>query len=181
MNLFNIVERLSNLQHNGLLKSESLGYLPSVQINALYYLSICNHYSNTPGAVTEYLGLTKGTVSQSLQKLEEQGLIVRNNDLKDKRKVRLTLTQKARNAIDDSLSNDCISKMQTILPDNGLLLRSQLLELLRSAQRVEGRKFFGECHACRYHQLRNGTPFCGLTLEPIPVLNISLICREFDE
>ena len=68
-----LLERLNNL-----LRMEmrafglSYGLLP-VQIEALTYLTRCNRYSDTPQAVTEYLGLTKGTVSQSLKVLEQKG------------------------------------------------------------------------------------------------------------
>ncbi|MCP4325394.1 MAG: MarR family transcriptional regulator, partial [Alteromonadales bacterium] len=61
--LFNIIERLANLLRQEIrLAGKELGLQP-VQQEALYYLSICNKYSDTTLAVTEYLGLTKGTVS----------------------------------------------------------------------------------------------------------------------
>ncbi|MCP5235370.1 MAG: MarR family transcriptional regulator [Zoogloeaceae bacterium] len=47
--------------------------LPAVQWNILHCLSMANRYSNTPQALTEYLELTKGTVSQSLKRLEARG------------------------------------------------------------------------------------------------------------
>jgi hypothetical protein len=37
--------------------------LQPVQFEALHYLTRCNRYSDTPMAVTEFLGQTKGTVS----------------------------------------------------------------------------------------------------------------------
>ena len=72
--LFNIIERLANvLRQEVRAEGQSLGLQP-VQQEALYYLSICNRYSDTTLAVTEYLGLTKGTVSQSLKVLENKTL-----------------------------------------------------------------------------------------------------------
>ena len=49
------------------------GLLP-VQQSILGYLRDANRYSNTQQALTEYLGLTKGTVSQSLKIKKRQHL-----------------------------------------------------------------------------------------------------------
>ena len=38
----------------------------------LFYLNQANRFSNTPQALTEYLGLTKGTVSQTVLVLESR-------------------------------------------------------------------------------------------------------------
>ena len=48
--------------------------LQPVHLQALIYLARANRYSNTPQALAEYLGLTKGTVSQTLLLLDRQGL-----------------------------------------------------------------------------------------------------------
>lgn len=55
-NLLRAEERAAGLRH---------GPQP-VHLQALRYVQSCNRYSNTPAALTEYLGLTKGTVSQTL-------------------------------------------------------------------------------------------------------------------
>ena len=63
------LERLASLlrseRRNRLLKHG----LQPIQFEVLYYLSICNRYSDTPMGVTDYLGQTKGTVSQTLKVL----------------------------------------------------------------------------------------------------------------
>ena len=79
--LFNLIERLANLlRQETRLEGQSLGLQP-IQQEALYYLSTCNRYSDTTLAVTEFLGLTKGTVSQSLKILESKALISKVKDL----------------------------------------------------------------------------------------------------
>ena len=45
-----------------------------MHLQALIYLSKANRYSNTPQALADYLGLTKGTVSQTLLLLDRRGL-----------------------------------------------------------------------------------------------------------
>ncbi|MEJ2419540.1 MAG: winged helix DNA-binding protein, partial [Exilibacterium sp.] len=64
--------------------------------------SICIRYSGMPMGVTDYLGQTKGTISQSLKNLERKGLIEKLADSEDKRVVHLQLTQ-AGHAVVDSL------------------------------------------------------------------------------
>ncbi|MFN2812475.1 MarR family winged helix-turn-helix transcriptional regulator, partial [Escherichia coli] len=70
------------------------------QLSALHYLARCNRYSDTPLGVTEYLGLTKGTVSQSLKVLEGRGLISKLPDARDRRSVHLRLTDAGRALIE---------------------------------------------------------------------------------
>ena len=75
--IYDYVERLSELLRvDARQKGAEHGLLP-VQLEVLHYLSICNQYSDTPMAVTEYLGQTKGTVSQTLKVLENKALLVK--------------------------------------------------------------------------------------------------------
>ena len=71
------------------------GLLP-VHRALLRYLARANRYSDTPGAATLYLGLTKGTVSQSIALLERKGMLRKSRDGADRRVVRLRLTAKGR-------------------------------------------------------------------------------------
>ena len=65
----------------------------------LHYLSVCNRYSDTPMAVTEYLGQTKGTVSQTLKVLEKKALLFKEPDKDDKRVMHLKLTEQGQAAV----------------------------------------------------------------------------------
>lgn len=179
LKLFDLLERLNSLQRSWLRSHEELESLPPVQLSALYYLARCNHYSNTPMAVAEYLGLTKGTVSQSLKKLELNGMIARTADAKDRRSVRLRLTEKSRSLMETLFPPAYLQQAQDAMQQDGEQLQALLTQLLRQLQRQENAALFGECHRCRYHQQRNGQPFCGLTQEPLPLDSVNLICREF--
>lgn len=57
-------------------------------------------------------------------------------------------------------------------------LEGLLGDLLRTVQRQEDVPGFGLCRTCRFHQQRDGEPFCGLTQEPLARPSIELICRE---
>src|ERR1700681_4152671 len=90
--LLELVERLGNLMRTELRKSGSDESLQPVHLQALIYLSKANRYSNTPQALADYLGLTKGTVSQTLLLLDRRGLVERFEDDIDRRVVRLRLS-----------------------------------------------------------------------------------------
>ena len=49
--------------------------LNPAQWEALRYLNRANRYSRTPGGVADFLGATKGTISQTVSALESKGLI----------------------------------------------------------------------------------------------------------
>ena len=90
--LLELVERLANLMRAEMRKAGSEESLQPVHLHALVYLSKANRYSNTPQALAAYLGLTKGTVSQTLLILDRRGLIERYQDDVDRRVVRLRLS-----------------------------------------------------------------------------------------
>src|SRR3954466_15267052 len=90
--LLELVERLGNLMRTELRKAGADETLQPVHVQALVYLSRANRYSNTPQALAEYLGLTKGPVSQTLLLLDRRGLIERFEDDVDRRVVRLRLS-----------------------------------------------------------------------------------------
>ncbi|HIP78057.1 MAG TPA: MarR family transcriptional regulator, partial [Kiloniellaceae bacterium] len=56
-----LLERLARVLQN---EAHSEGLKPT-QWEALRYLSRANRFSRTPSGVTAYLGMTKGTVSQT--------------------------------------------------------------------------------------------------------------------
>ena len=154
--------------------------LQPVQVEALTYLTHCNRYSDTPQAVTEYLGLTKGTVSQSLKVLERKGLLRKQQDTQDKRIVHLAPTTKGKKLIhaipvkglEPSLAMMGSEKVQNLVD----ILRTTL----RGIQRHNNHKTFAACHTCRFNEHHREGYVCGLTHEPLHVQEIRLICREHE-
>jgi len=136
-------------------------------------------YSNTPRALAEYLGLTKGTVSQTLLLLHRRGLVLRSEDPADRRLVRLRLSPKgqrlAQRAGDE---DDLVRELEALPPSEREAGGRVLQKLLTGLQRRRGNLSFGECHTCR-HFRREGAGFrCGLTGEPLDRDETLQICRE---
>ncbi len=176
--LFDLFERLTSLMRVWNRQHPLLAELQPIQVSALLYLARCNHYSNTPLAVTEYLGLTKGTVSQSLKALEGKGLVVKVQNRRDKRSVHLQLTDEARGLVTAIAPPDFLLAALAQMGEQAQQLEQLFGNLLRTIQRNQEVPGFGLCHSCRFHQQRDGQPFCGLTEEPLAPTDSQLICRE---
>lgn len=175
-----LLERLASL-----LRSESrqlllkFGLQP-VQFEALHYLSICNRYSNTPMAVTEFLGQTKGTVSQTLKVLEKKKLLEKSVDLNDRRVTRLVLTKSGRDLVKKLLPSPILGSACELMGDEALqATNSSLSSLLYYIQSANNFKTFGQCDTCRHNMKNDSDEYhCGLTKESLTKREISLSCRE---
>jgi DNA-binding MarR family transcriptional regulator len=151
-----------------------------MHLQALLYLNEANRYSNTPQALAEYLGLTKGTVSQSLLLLARRRLIARHADEKDGRVVRLTLTDKGKEVLKElGLTSAWRDALQDASPARLGSATKVLKEALATLQAKNGHKTFGVCVTCR-HNLHIGprSYVCGLTKEKLSSREVSKICRE---
>lgn len=177
-----LLERLSSL-----LRSESRNLLSEhglqpVQFEALQFLSIANRYSDTPMAVTEFLGQTKGTVSQTLKVLEKKGLLTKIADVKDKRVTHLQVTRDGKNLIEQILPSPIMRGACDLLDEDEVsVINSSLNTLLYKLQQANSFKSFGQCASCR-HNIKKGSGdyLCGLTQEPLTTTDIKLICREHE-
>ena len=74
------LERLSTLVQQAVRDDASRQGLLPIHWQVLAYLARANRYSDIPIAVAEYLGITRGTVSQTLAVLERKGLIAKEGD-----------------------------------------------------------------------------------------------------
>ena len=73
--------------------------LNPAQRKALRFLARANRFSNSPGALSRYLGATKGTVSQTLMALARKGYVSKAASQGSAKSVSLTLTEKGREAL----------------------------------------------------------------------------------
>jgi DNA-binding MarR family transcriptional regulator len=178
--MYEQMERIANLMRASVRRSGINRGLQPVQVEALHYLHRCNAYSNTPMAVAEFLGLTKGTVSQTLAVLENAGLVTKTMDARDRRVVHLTLTADGVSVLEDAIPprslNTALEGMeQADMQTLGTALESLLLSL----QQTNGLKTFGVCSTCRFHE---NTPesgvSCKLTSEALSPPDREKICRE---
>ncbi len=174
-----LLERLGNLLRSAQREEAGQHGLQPVHATALAYLARANRYSNSPAAVTEFLGVTKGTASQTLLLLERKGLLERRPDAADRRSVRLALTPLG----EDLAARTAVSAPLENVPKSGpeaKKLEQSLEDVLRGLQRARGLRSFGVCRTCRFFR-RSAEGFqCGLTKEALSEEDGSRICREHE-
>jgi len=159
-------------------KCTELG-LQVVHFHVLNYLSRCNKHSDTPAAIANYLGMTRGTVSQSLIILEKKGYIGKMQDTADKRVVHIRLLAAGAEILKLARPSELFNNACTLLfqpqADSGGNIFQQALTALQKANDSHS---FGVCHTCRNFSLINDGYFCQLTQLPLTVIESNQICQE---
>lgn len=171
-----LVERLGRVLRAG---DHATGLNPA-QCEALRFLARANRFSRTPAALADYLGSTRGTVSQTLLALEAKGLIEKQASARDGRSVTLSLTKSARATLARDPALDLARAIDRTGAASGL---AETLDAgLRASLAQRGGRAFGACKTCRHFRkdIRAGTNphHCGLLDEPLSEADSALICVE---
>ena len=176
------LERLARLMRAG----EHEEGLNPAQWEALRYLSRANRFSNSPGALTSYLGATKGTISQTLKALERKGFVSKTTREGEKRSVVLVLTPKGQ----DTLARDPWARLTQAAGELSDKSRRRLAKGLRALLQKElargGHHSFGLCATCRFFRENGldadarGPHQCMLLDEPLSQPDSRRICVEHE-
>lgn len=156
------------------------GMLP-VHWETLRYLDRANRFSRTPAALTRYLGLTKGTVSQTLNALDNKGLVKKRIARSDRRSRNLALTVKGRSVLRRDPLEATREAIAALPRDAQESLGSALSQLLIGRLVAQARQPFGQCRDCRFFAREHpeGRPhFCQLLKEQLSVDDSRDICVE---
>lgn len=152
--------------------------LQPAHLHALRYLAQANRYSDTPAGVAEYLGATKGTISQSLLVLRERGLLVAEEDPKDRRRTHLRPTREGQRVLEACSPPPGFRAALAETPEADAEVWE---ELLRRVQRAHGGRTFGICATCVHLRPQaGGRARCGLTGEALRIADRQLLCREHE-
>lgn len=159
--------------------------LNPAQREALRYLARANRFSNTPGALTRYLGATKGTISQTVMALERKGYITKA--ARDRKKaVRLTLTGKGMAALESDPWSGLAAAAEELGGKTRRRMQRGLEELLEGALKRAGLASFGQCSTCRFFRERgrdadaNGPHLCMLFEDALSQADSERICIEHE-
>lgn len=158
--------------------------LNPAQREALRYLARANRFSNTAQALTRYLGATKGTISQTLMALERKGLIAKA--ARDARVVRLTLTEKGREALLHDPWTELAAGAEELGGKTRRRMQRGLEELLAQQLKRAGLASYGVCASCRYFREKGrdgdvrGPHLCMLFEEALSVEDAGRICMEHE-
>ncbi len=152
------------------------GDLNPTQSAVLDYLSRANRFSRSPSQVANYLGTTRGTISQSLKSLGQKGYVIERKSLTDKRIISFDLTHKGSEA---ALTPNVISGAVSKLDESSRhALIASLEALLVSLLKARGGRPFGICAECKHFVLRQNGGRCSLLSEDLSQTDASRICHE---
>ena len=110
--------------------------------------------------------------------LEARGLIEKVADARDRRSVHLRLSAAAQALVAAINPPEFLLTAVEQMGERAQVLEAAFADLLLQIQRSQDVPGFGLCRTCRFHQQRDGGPFCGLTQEPLAPTEAKLICRE---
>ncbi len=177
--IYDLVESMSALiRSEERRRCSSLG-LQLVHLQVLHYLSRCNRYSDVPAALSNYLGVTRGTISQTLLLLEKKGFIKKFADLKDKRVVHLQLLDAGRKALELARPSDLFDEAENILKQQQLKLdENAFVQALTALQKANQSQTFGLCKTCKHFRTLEDGFRCGLTQENLSAQDGEKICQE---
>ena len=171
-----LIERLGRLLRAG---DHADGINPA-QAEALRYLARANRFSRTPAALADYLGSTRGTVSQTLIALEAKDLVEKQAKARDGRSVTLSLTRSG----EAFLKKDAVRDLARALDraEAAAPLADALEGALRGLLSARGGRAFGACQTCRHfrrdHRGGRQPHHCALLDEPLSEGDAALICAE---
>ncbi|MCH9684659.1 MAG: MarR family winged helix-turn-helix transcriptional regulator [Deltaproteobacteria bacterium] len=169
-----LLERVGNLLRERARSIATREGLKLAQLDALVYLSRANRYSDTTSGVVDYLGATKGSVSQTLTALERKKLVDRVPDPSDGRVNHCRPTSKGRRVAQEAFPSELLEGRDR--PE----LERELVSLLGDMQRAHGGRGFGVCGTCVHFNRVGRGHRCGLTGEPLTVPESRLLCREHE-
>ena len=152
------------------------GDLNPTQRAVVGYLGRANRFSRSPSHVSDYLGTTRGTTTQSLKSLAQKGYVTEQRSSQDKRVISYTLTEAGQEVA------EAASPLQTALSslssgDQTALHAALTTTLKQVLVENEGREF-GLCGSCIHHKSRDGNPFCGLLDVALERSEADQICHE---
>ncbi len=172
------LERLARLMR----AAEFGNGLNPAQWEALRFLARANRFSNSPGALTRYLGATKGTISQTVKALERKTLIAKSARPGEKRSVVLHLTAAGAELVAKDPWSGLAQSCGALGGKTRRRMDRGIAEVL--AQEITRRlaPSFGTCATCRFWRAdartddARGPHLCMLFDEPLSTTEASQIC-----
>lgn len=179
-NLFESIERIAALMRAEERRRCAECGLQPVHLQVLDYLLICNQYSNTPAAVSKYLGMTRGTVSQTLLLLEKKDLITKVADERDKRVVHLHISAAGKEQLHQAKPLDLFQHASEILQQehNASECEEFFRQALAALQKANKSQSFGLCKTCKHFNQQAHGAMCNLTKGKLSKSDSEKICQE---
>ena len=159
--------------------------LTPAQWSALRYFSRANRFSRTVSAFAEFHATTRGTASQTVKSLVNQGYLTRTRSERDGRSARLDMTPKGKAALADDPFDILAGAARALSPTARSGLESALERMVRHVAQEYGRCLFGMCPSCRHLRgdgscVEGRPPYeCGFLDVPLKNDELDQVCVNF--
>ncbi len=150
--------------------------LNPTQLAALGYLAQANRFSRAPSHVADFLGTTRGTMSQTLKALERKGYVSELRSKTDKRYMSYDLTAKGRTAT--ARPNPLEDALSTTDRATNDALENALTSLLQAMLQANGGRAFGQCIECSHYRTNGTKGYCDLLSVSLTPSETEQICHE---
>lgn len=125
-------------------------------------------------ALTQYLGATKGTISQTVAALVKKAIVLKTVRAGNTRSVTLVLTDLGLQLI----VNDPLHQLEKSIEDLGAKTKKRfargVLELLDGERQRQNQPQFGTCANCRFY--RSSPQYCMKFEQVLTAVETGLIC-----
>jgi len=178
--VFDLIEYMAALIRSEERKKCTELKLQMVHFQVLEYLSACNKYSDTPAAIANYLGITRGTISQTLIILEKNGFILKTQDTADKRVYHIQLLDKGSTILNKTKPTELFKKASVLIESDSAIMANEdiFVTALTALQKANNSYSFGLCKSCKHFSKKSTGFFCQLTHEPLSKSDSEKICQE---
>lgn len=179
VDVFDLIERMAALIRSEERKRCTELGLQLVHLQVLDYLSRCNRYSDTPAALTNYLGMTRGTVSQTLLLLEKKNYIKKTTDTTDRRVVHLSLLPEGESILNQARQSELFKQAAVIFEENNFQNHEIIFKkALMALQKANQSQSFGLCKTCKHFTTLETGFQCALTKQALSHSDSEKICQE---
>jgi DNA-binding MarR family transcriptional regulator len=159
--------------------------LTLAQWTALRYFSRANRFSRTVSAFAEFHGTTRGTASQTIKSLVQNGHLTRTRSKTDGRSIDFTLTRKSKKLLAEDPFEALVGAAGALSNSVSQTVARSLESMLRKIEQQQGNCHFGMCPQCKYFQedsrYTNGKSSycCALMDEPLKEAEVQQLCVNF--
>lgn len=161
------------------------GGLTPAQWAALRYLSRANRFSRTVSAFADFHATSRGTASQTMQRLIDSALVRKDRSPIDGRSFALELTEDGRATLTVDPLSDLVDAVAGLSPSARARLVGTLKELVDRVARSRGDRSFGTCPACLHFDCGPDSPgdpeelWCRLFDQPLRRDEIDELCANY--
>ena len=159
--------------------------LTFAQWTALRYFFRANRFSRTVSAFADFHGTTRGTASQTIKSLVQNGHLRRNRSKTDGRSIDFTLAYESKKLLAEDPFEALVVAASALSKSASHTVERSLERMLHDMAQQQGKHHFGMCPNCKYFQedgcYANGNPnyCCTLVDEPLKEAETQQLCVNF--